>query len=169
MTPGTTVNQLIELAGGQTSVALGKQVRLERIFEHTMRSIIDVPHDNAVVLAPGDILSVGAILNKYSDAVTLRGNVTTPGRYVWHPGMRITDLVTSVDQLITRDYYRRRNQLGNTTADFGGQNANGTLSDGRNAGSPSHSRRRGRHTGQQRRGHWQSQHLYLREGGQLGR
>ena len=135
VTPGTTVNQLIELAGGQTSVALGKQVRLERIFEHTMRSIIDVPHDNAVVLAPGDILSVGAILNKYSDAVTLRGNVTTPGRYVWHPGMRITDLVTSVDQLITRDYYRRRNQLGNTTADFGGQNANGTLSDGRNAGS----------------------------------
>ena len=135
ITSGTTVNQLLQLAGGETSVALASQVRLERVFEHTMRSIIDVPAQNNVVLAAGDILSVGAILNKYSDAVTLRGNVTTPGRYVWHPGMRITDLVPSREQLITRDYYRRRNELGNTTADYGGQNSNGTLSNGRNAGS----------------------------------
>ena len=133
ITPGTTVNQLIALAGGETSVALGTQVRLERIFEHTMRSVVDVPQDKDVVLANGDILSVGAILNKYSDAVTLRGNVTTPGRYVWHPGMRITDLVPTREQLITRDYYRRRNALGNTTADYGGQN--GQLPDGRNTGS----------------------------------
>jgi protein involved in polysaccharide export with SLBB domain len=133
--PGTTVNQLIDLAGGETSVALGQQVRLERIFEHTMRSIIDVPKNNEVALANGDILSVGAILNKYTDAVTLRGNVTTPGRYVWHPGMRISDLVPSREQLITRDYYRRRNALGNTTADYGGQNQNGTGSDGKNTGS----------------------------------
>jgi protein involved in polysaccharide export with SLBB domain len=114
--PGTTVNQLIQLAGGETSVALGSQVRLERIFEHTMRSIVDVPRSTEVVLAAGDIVSVGAILNKYADAVTLRGNVTTPGRYVWHPGMRIKDLVPSVDQLITRDYYRRRNALGNNNS-----------------------------------------------------
>jgi len=135
ITPGTTVNQLIEIAGGQTSVALGKQVRLERIFEHTMRSIVDVPRTENVALANGDILSVGAILNRYTDAVTLRGNVTTPGRYVWHPGMRVSDLVPSRDQLITRDYYRRRNELGNTTADYGGQNPNGQISDGRNFGS----------------------------------
>ena len=118
--PGTTVNQLIALAGGETSVALGKQVRLERIFEHTMRSVIDVPQENNVVLVNGDILSVGAILNKYDNAVTLRGNVTTPGRYVWRPGMRIMDLVPSKDQLITRDYYRRRNQLGNSNAGLSG-------------------------------------------------
>ena len=43
LTPGTKVSQLIELAGGKTSVAVGSQVRLERIFEHTMRSIVDVP------------------------------------------------------------------------------------------------------------------------------
>ena len=118
ISPGTTVSQLIALAGGETSVALGTQIRLERIFEHTMRSIIDVPHDTPVVLAGGDIVSVGAILNRYTDAVTLRGNVTTPGRYVWHPGMRISDLVPSRDQLITRDYYRRRNAIGNSAADY---------------------------------------------------
>ena len=121
ITPGTTVNQLIDLAGGETSVALGKQVRLERVFEHTMRSIVDVPRDNNVVLAAADIVSVGAILNRYADAVTLRGNVTSPGRYVWHPGMKITDLVPNREQLITRDYYRRRNALGNSSnADYQG-------------------------------------------------
>jgi polysaccharide export outer membrane protein len=132
--PGTTVNQLIALAGGETSVALGKQVRLERIFEHTMRSIIDVPETNEVKLANGDILSVGAILNRYADAVTLRGNVTTPGRYVWHPGMHILDLVPTRQQLITRDYYRRRNELGNTTTDYGGLNANGQTTERKNIG-----------------------------------
>ena len=132
ITPGTTVNQLIALAGGETSVALGSQVRLERIFEHTMRSIVDVPANNDVQLANGDILSVGAILNKYSDAVTLRGNVTTPGRYVWHPGMHILDLVPTRDLLITRDYYSRRNALGNGTAQPPNSGAPGALSVGGN-------------------------------------
>ena len=93
LAPGTTLTQLIELAGGKTSVALGSQVRLERVFEQTMRSIIDVDTAKGQnpVLAAGDIVSIGAILNRYDDAVTLRGNVTSPGRYVWHPGMRIAD------------------------------------------------------------------------------
>ena len=125
--PGTTVSQLIALAGGETSVAISKQVRLERIFEHTMRSIIDVPRDTPVVLAGGDIVSVGTIVNRYTDAVTLRGNVTTPGRYVWHSGMRISDLVPTPDLLITRDYYRRRNAIGNITSDYAPQ-APGSLS-----------------------------------------
>lgn len=118
--PGTKVSQLIELAGGKTSVAVASQVRLERIFEHTMRSIIDVPlsPDHDPVLANGDIISVGAILDRYSNAVTLRGNVTSPGRYVWHPGMKILDLVPNKDQLITRDFYRRTNMLGAAVPDY---------------------------------------------------
>jgi polysaccharide export outer membrane protein len=134
--PGATVSQVIQLAAGQTSVALGGQIRLERIFEHTMRSIVDVnmAQNQDPVVADGDILSVGAILNRYTDAVTLRGNVTTPGRYVWHSGMHISDLVPSRDQLITREYYRRRNALGNATADYGGRTSNGQLADSSNVG-----------------------------------
>ena len=120
--PGTTVSQLIQLAGGKTNVAVGNQVRLERIFEHTMRSIVDIPlspeHDP--VLADGDIISVGAILDKYANAVTLRGNVTAPGRYVWHSGMRILDLVPTREQLITRAYYNRLNSEGTAAPDFAG-------------------------------------------------
>jgi polysaccharide export outer membrane protein len=117
--PGTTVNQLVSLTGGDTSVALGTRVRLERIYEHSMRNIVDVDlAQNDPALAPGDIVTVGTILDRFKDAVTLRGNVAFPGRYVWRQGMHITDLVPNRDQLITRDYYRHRNMLGNITSDY---------------------------------------------------
>ena len=113
--PGTTVSDTLALAGGPTSVALGAKVRLDRIFEHTMRSIVDVnlADGQNPIVANGDILTVSAILDRYLDAVTLRGNVAFPGRYVWKPGMRILDIVANKEQLITREYYRRRNALGN--------------------------------------------------------
>ena len=126
---GTTVDAVIALAGGRTSVALGAQIRVERIFEHTLRSIIDVDTTRAATedVANGDIITVATILDRYKDAVTLRGNVAFPGRYVWHPGMRITDLVPSVDQLITRNYYRNRNALGNVGANASGAGREGAL------------------------------------------
>ena len=115
VTPGTTVTQALALAGGTSSLALGSQVRLERVFEHTMRSVVDVSlaqHQDPLV-QDGDILSVAAIQDRFKDAVTLRGNVASPGRYVWRPGMRIADLVPSTSALITRDFDRRLNALGN--------------------------------------------------------
>jgi protein involved in polysaccharide export with SLBB domain len=111
--PDTTVSQGIKLSGGETAVALGTQVRIERIFDHAMRSLADVDLARIdPILHNGDIIEVGEILGRYRNAVTLRGNVASPGRYVWKEGMRITDLVPTKDQLITREYYRRRNALG---------------------------------------------------------
>lgn len=111
--PATTVTQGIQLTGGETAVALGTQVRIERIYDHAMRSLADVDLSrNDPILHDGDIVEVGEILGRYRNAVTLRGNVASPGRYVWKAGMRITDLVPNKDQLITREYYRRRNALG---------------------------------------------------------
>ncbi len=111
--PGTTVSQALTLAGGETPVALGTQVRVERVYEHAMRSLADVDLSRYnPELHNGDIVEVGEILGKYRNAVTLRGNVSAPGRYVWHAGMRLLDLVPSKDYLITRQYYRNRNALG---------------------------------------------------------
>jgi polysaccharide export outer membrane protein len=117
--PGTTVNQLIALSGGDTSVALGTHVRLERIFEHSMRNIVDVDlAERNLTLADGDIVTVSTILDRFKNAITLRGNVAFPGRYVWREGMHITDLIPARDQLITRDYYRRRTMLANIISDY---------------------------------------------------
>jgi protein involved in polysaccharide export with SLBB domain len=112
---GTTVADVLELAAGLTSVASGEKVRLERVDERRMRSMIEVPLDaqgRSTVLQDGDLLEVIAVVSQYKDAITLRGNVANPGRYTWKPGMRVRDLIPDKDALITRDYWLKRSQLG---------------------------------------------------------
>ncbi len=116
----TGIAQLLEFGGGRTSVAAGSSIRLERIFEHTSRTILDV--DLATTpetpLQNGDVVTVVPIVDRFKDAVTLRGNVANPGRYVWHPGMRVSDLIPNKESLITRNYWRKRNELGQLKSEY---------------------------------------------------
>ena len=111
----TTVDDALKLAAGLTNVASGQKVRLERVDGRRERSLIEVSLDaqgRSTILHDGDLLEVGAVMDEYRDAVTLRGNVANPGRYVWKPGMRISDLIPDKDALITRDYWLKRSKLG---------------------------------------------------------
>ena len=116
----TTIDGLLQMAGGETTVAGGSTVRLERIFQHSMLTVEDAPPSkrSTELLQAGDIISVTSIIDRFRDAVTLRGNVANPGRYVWHQGMHITDLIPNKDSLITRNYWRQRNQLGQLQQDY---------------------------------------------------
>ena len=48
---------------------------------------------------------------KIDNAVTLRGPLANPGRYAWHTGLRIADVLPTRDILLTRDFYNQRNEL----------------------------------------------------------
>jgi polysaccharide biosynthesis/export protein len=115
-----TFNQVIALAGGLTNVAASSNVRVERIDKHTERSAIEVDLANgeSSPVQDGDIVNVTSIIDRFKDAVTLRGNVANPGRYVWHQGMRVSDLIPNRDAVITRSYYQRLNQLGQTRSEY---------------------------------------------------
>ena len=111
----STVGEVLQLAAGVTSVASQQMARLERVDEHRMRSMTQISLDaqgRATVLHDGDLLEMIAVVSQYKDAVTLRGNVANPGRYIWKPGMRVRDLLPDKDALITRDYWLKRSQLG---------------------------------------------------------
>jgi len=116
----TTVADVLKLAGGDTPVAAGATVRVERILDHAMRSVEDIgtAQKATALVQNGDIVSVTSVIDRFKDAVTLRGNVANPGRYVWHPGMRISDLIPNKESLITRNYWRKRNQLGQLAQDY---------------------------------------------------
>ena len=116
----TTVCQALQFGGGPTAAAAGSSVRLERVFEHSMRSVEDVSLDkcNTELLQNGDILSLGSVIDRFRDAVTLRGNVANPGRYVWHPGMHLSDLIPNKESLITRNYWRKLSDLGQIVQDY---------------------------------------------------
>ncbi len=146
MKGSTTVADALKLAGGDTPVAAGATVRVERIFEHSQRSVQDISAERKAteLVQNGDIISVTSVIDRFKDAVTLRGNVANPGRYVWHPGMRISDLIPNKEALITRNYWRKRNLLGQLVQDYlpdqpdATVHSEGALSNGSMSGQSAH-------------------------------
>jgi polysaccharide biosynthesis/export protein len=110
----TTLGEALQLAGGLSTTASGSKVYVEEIKQHEERGIEEVKLDAAGLarsLKDGDVLNFTAISPRFIDAVTLRGNVASPGRYPWHEGMRVTDLIPGREFLITREYWNQENAI----------------------------------------------------------
>jgi protein involved in polysaccharide export with SLBB domain len=118
---GETLDGLIADAGGASTVASGARVSIERISDHRDRYAMEVNYDAAGLktpLADGDLVRVYSIVPLYQKTVTLRGNIANPGRFAWHPGMRVSDLIPDKESLITRNYWWKRAQLGLPAPEF---------------------------------------------------
>jgi polysaccharide biosynthesis/export protein len=114
MKPGSILSDLIEFAGGLSTVADSSKVTVERIDEHKVRSVLEFPLDaesRAEPLKDGDIVRVFSIVPRFENAVTLRGNVVNPGRYPWKTGMRVRDLIPNAQALLTRPYWLGRSEM----------------------------------------------------------
>lgn len=110
-----TIEQLLDASGGETAIASGARLSLERIENHAQRSAFELAMDAAglaTLLADGDIVRIDPIVSSYRETVTLRGSVANPGRFRWHEGMRLSELMPDRDALVTRGYWWRRTQLG---------------------------------------------------------
>src|ERR1035437_1812853 len=113
--PDETIADLLKDAGGTSAVASEARVALERIVDHQDRQSMEVALDDAgqaTHLEQGDILRIFSIVPQYRKTVTLRGNMANPGRFAWHDGMHLNDLIPDRESLLTRDYWWRRTQLG---------------------------------------------------------
>ena len=110
----TSLSDAVDTAGGLTTVAETKRVALERINERADRRFEEFALDAEGMkrqLKDGDIVRIFPISPKIGNAVTLRGNVAQPGRYLWHDGMKVTDLIPTRETLITREYWNRQNVI----------------------------------------------------------
>src|SRR5580658_3323955 len=119
--PDETLSGVLTDAGGVSAVASEARVSIERIDEHRDRHAMEAAYDAAGLatpLADGDTIRVYSIVPKYDKTVTLRGNIANPGRFAWHQGMRISELIPDKDSLITRNYWWRRAQLGLPAPEF---------------------------------------------------
>jgi len=109
------VADLIQMAGGLSAVANVQRAALERIHQNDSREVLEFKLDAqgvATGIGDGDLLYVSAIDPRFANAVTLRGNVANPGRFPWHAGMRLRDVIPDKESLITRDYWKKHNALG---------------------------------------------------------
>ena len=111
----TTIADLLQYAGGFTSTASNTSVSVERIDVDQKRKAVMVAMDQAgrsMALRDGDVLFVNHISPAYEQSVTIRGNLANPGRFAWHAGMRLNEIIPDRMSLLTNDYWRERNQLG---------------------------------------------------------
>lgn len=116
-----TLGDLFRDTGGITAVASSARISIDRIQDHRDREAMEVAYDKAGLSTPlddGDLIHINSIIPRYEKTVTLRGNIANPGRFAWHPGMRVSDLIPDKDSLITRNYWWRRVQQGLPAPEF---------------------------------------------------
>src|ERR1700721_3162186 len=121
------VDPALKSAGGLASTASLLRASLERLDAHTNRTVLDVSLQGAGLttpLQPADLIRVLPISPQFQNTVTLRGNVAQPGRFSWHPGMTMGDIIPDSKSLIVRDYWERRNRLGIPGPEFKPEYAN---------------------------------------------
>jgi protein involved in polysaccharide export with SLBB domain len=118
---GEPLSDALADAGGVSTVAAQARISIERIDEHRDRYAMEVAWDAAGLktpLADGDLVQVLSILPKYEKTVILRGNTANPGRFAWHEGMHISDLIPDKESLVTRNYWWKRAELGLPSPEF---------------------------------------------------
>lgn len=115
--PGDTLADVLSMSG--TSLTLLRQDYV--LFEGfnptnalAPRTVRRLPFDRALqaeTLRDGDVITVFSASAAFENAVTLKGNVADPARYPYTQGMRLSDLIPSPDVLVTRQYFKKKNNL----------------------------------------------------------
>jgi protein involved in polysaccharide export with SLBB domain len=97
------VEQVIDVAGGLVPDADGKLVQLERIRPSRLREMINVDLTSnlgrTTAVDNGDKLRVPAIRPTLENSVVLSGFVFRPGSFEYRPGLRLSDVLPSFDEL----------------------------------------------------------------------
>ena len=118
--PDTTVDELVKDAGGLSVLASLSNAAIERINEKHQRTTIQISltRNMDTPLQDGDIVRISPISPQFAQTVTIRGNVADPGRFGWHEGLKLSDLIPDSASLVTRNYWQRRNHSGRPSPDF---------------------------------------------------
>ncbi|HEV8331078.1 MAG TPA: SLBB domain-containing protein [Steroidobacteraceae bacterium] len=99
----TTAAQLLQLGGGLTPEADPSFATLDRVDERRVRVTVDVnlasASGQATLLRSGDTLRVPVVRPVLEDSVIVSGFVHRPGAYQFKPGMRVADVIPSLDEL----------------------------------------------------------------------
>jgi protein involved in polysaccharide export with SLBB domain len=106
----TTLNQVLDLAGGVLATASLKQINVQRIEAHERRTMfsLQLPGDAEAVkkeiagfqVQGGDDVVISQILPYNQQAVYLEGHVYRPGKYPYRDGMTINDLLKSYQDIM---------------------------------------------------------------------
>jgi protein involved in polysaccharide export with SLBB domain len=105
----TTLESLINLAGGLTPGAWTNKIQISRFKDNQFHVILDVDSISAkipdVKIMDGDLVSIFPVISKEINAVYLQGNVIRPGKYEFKPDMKISDIIHDYQDLLAETYF----------------------------------------------------------------
>ena len=98
-----TVSDLIQMGGGLTPSADRDSAALVRVDAQQRRVVLNVnpsaPSTASPALRNGDSLQVLRLRPQLDSGVTLRGFVYRPKYFAWRDGLRLSDVLPSIDEL----------------------------------------------------------------------
>jgi polysaccharide export outer membrane protein len=98
-----TVGEVLELAGGLLPTAYPQASQIERINVDRERTIvnIDLTLDEGLLtdVVSDDVVRIYSVLEKKEDIVFLEGHVYRDGAFQWRSGMRLLDLIPTIDDI----------------------------------------------------------------------
>ena len=112
-----SIEQVLSYSASPTTLTTPHKVLVERVDNRQTQGAREVQErvldeqGLKTSLRDGDLVTVFQISPQFANAVTLRGNVASPLRYAFKPGMKVSDLIPEPAALIMGDYYKRKNIL----------------------------------------------------------
>jgi polysaccharide export outer membrane protein len=103
---------VLDLAGGILPAAALRHIEVQRLEAHEKRTMLTLnlsPDSNSTTVTEqlssfkvrdGDQIHIFPIASYNEQAIYLQGHVLRPGRYSYHDGMRLTDLLASYHDLL---------------------------------------------------------------------
>ena len=104
-----TLADALDLAGGILPAATLKHVEVQRLDAHEKRTMLSLdlspdgggePQLTAFKIKDGDEIHIFPIAPYNQDTIYLQGHVLRPGKYSYHDGIKLTDIVTSYKDLL---------------------------------------------------------------------
>ena len=126
----TSLDQVLELAGGVLPSAALRHIEIERVQAHDKRVMLslDLPDADAAgkvdaalasfKVQDGDSIRIFPILPYAQQAVYLDGHVFRPGKYGYHEGMKISDLLHSYTDMLPEPSHRHAEVIRLSAPDF---------------------------------------------------
>ncbi|MUH71355.1 SLBB domain-containing protein [Psychrosphaera haliotis] len=101
---GETLDEIIKLAGGLTSLAYPKNILITTLDNNYQRLVKKVDLTNKteatqLKIKAGDVVRILPISQQFSQVVHVAGAVSRPSGYAYFDGMTLTDLISSSDDL----------------------------------------------------------------------
>ncbi|KFZ45109.1 hypothetical protein DS62_12630 [Smithella sp. SC_K08D17] len=98
------LQNLFDLAGGIIPTAYTQQIQIERIVKNEKQIIVDIDDKHLdktklFQLQDADLIKVFSIVDANLNVVYLNGHVKRPGKYEIKPGMKLKDIIKSVEDL----------------------------------------------------------------------